>query len=84
MRTTIKRRFKDSFKAKGEAIGPMFLRNAENTLTFPESSYINHTLSLAPFTPAILKKEACFSLLWCLCRCLHPLNLKFPNFRISG
>lgn len=33
---TIKRRFKDSFKAKGEAIGPMFLRNAENTLTFPD------------------------------------------------
>ena len=51
----IKLRFKDSFKAKGEAIRPVFLMYAGNALVISEAQDINHSLFLARLSPADLK-----------------------------
>lgn len=79
----IQLRFKDSFKAKGEAIRPVFPRNARNALAFSEPQYVNHALSLAHVTSAALKTRAMLFIALCLCRCSYPLCLNFPNFLIS-
>jgi len=78
----IKIRFKDSFKAKGEAIRPVFLTYAGNALVISESQGINHSLSLAHFSPAALKTQATVFIALSFRKCSHPLCLNFPNFHI--